>query len=115
MDKLGFELRQSRYLNCLSSFRGQLSVDSKDRIHRDLQCFTGLAQFISEKALLVQTCYRKSCMLLGEVSMEIFILGTAGGCPGRSCLVGAWIWFAALSSIAFCYPLVSSWVDIVGH
>ena len=43
-----FELPRSHYLNCLSSFRGQLLVDSSDQIHHDLCCFTDLAQFISE-------------------------------------------------------------------
>ena len=47
-------------------------------------------------------------MLLGCVLIEISILGMVGGRLGRSWLVGAWIWFVRLSSIAFCYPLVSS-------
>ena len=40
-----FELLRSRYLNCLSSCRHQLLVDSSDQIHWDLRCFTDLAQF----------------------------------------------------------------------
>ena len=43
-----YKLQQSRYLNHLSSFHGQLLIDSVDQIHQDLHCVTDLAQFISD-------------------------------------------------------------------
>ena len=78
------ELQGSRYINCLSGFRGQLLVDSTDRIHRDLCYITGLAHFISEYSIVVQTSHHRACLLLGCLSMVIFILGMH---PGRSWLV----------------------------
>ena len=79
-----FELQWSHYLNCLSSFHGQLLVDSTDRIHQCLCVITGLAHFISEYSIVVQTSHHRACLLLGCLSMVIFILGMH---PGRSWLV----------------------------
>jgi len=56
-----FTLQRSRYLSCLSSFRSQLLVNSRDQIHRDLFCFSGLAHFISKSASLVSTSCRRAC------------------------------------------------------
>ena len=39
---------ESLILNCLSSFRSQLPAHSTNWINRDLCCFTGLVQFITE-------------------------------------------------------------------
>ena len=101
-----FALQRSPYLNCLSSFRGQLLVNSRDQIHRDLFCFSGLAQFISESASLVSTSCRKACrhtpgLCFFFCFIAIFFIGMTGGCPGHSWLARAWIW---LSSIAFASP-----------
>ena len=102
-----FTLLQSHYLNCQSSLLGQLLVNSMDPIHRDLFCFSGLAQFISQSASMVSTSCRRACRHTpGLFSVfffltVIFFIGMTGGCPGHSWLVGACIWFVRMSSIAF--------------
>ena len=65
-----FELLRSRYLNGLSSFRGQLLEDSTHLILRVLQGFAGLALFITEWPLFVQASDRRARVQLGCVFDE---------------------------------------------